>query len=358
MIDQAKKLAIDRWCETIRDVSEPYGRFRFARCAVRPHSLEGSALVAQILHMLGTLDNRTEDQHKEWADYFLSCQDSATGFFIDPVIRKEDKLDSEVHTWDHFNRHQTSNVARGLAVLGSAPRFPIAEVDWVGDPGRVIAYLESLPWGSEPWGGSGSKVGNAAGLYRLNLASRGQDSEADAGLVAIFEWLEEHQDPATGLWGTDMGADHLRAMCGAFCLAHGTYLYYNRPYPRIEKMVDTVLQLVQRDQAFCSGNTNGCVEWDALVLLRLGYFNCNHRHDDIRAFARTRESLGERFGKPDGGYSFNPGGSLVRHNSMHVTDGQYQSDVLGTKMFLHSELIVEEILTDKDHGKELSAVQL
>ena len=219
-------------------------------------SLYGSCYAAAVRYILGDLDI-TRDERAQWFKSINSHQDTQTG----------------AYNKGEPNLHLFSWALRGLSCLGGKPRYPaVFQRQW-DDPGALTKWLDSLDW-NKPWGTSIKAM--HVGMPR---ASKGKNISAaeEAWLEAYFKWLEDNQDPQTGYWGTNFGADLGQGMGGTF---HLLPIYYgqHRPIPNLRRIVDSTLSLQRENGCFMGGYG----DMDSLNMLRHAYEMDDYRRADIQ----------------------------------------------------------------------------
>jgi len=151
-----------------------------------------------------------------------------------------------------------------LDALQEKPEYPLRFLDFLSGRESVYAWLEQLDW-SNPWRESNRVMQlMAALLFRLQW--EGEPAAAER-YHDVLDWLDERQDPHTGLWGTEKGASLLNAVAGAYHFVP-FYRYARRPVRAWSKIVDACLALQQEDGLFGPSPGGGaCEDLDAIDLL-------------------------------------------------------------------------------------------
>ena len=145
------------------------------------------------------------------------------------------------HSLEYFRLHCTNYALGALDALGALPALPYAYLEPLLSHDGLAAWLAGRDW-RRPWT-EGNNVVNLASLYAL--AARAGDAAAEARYAELLEWHDQNQDEHTGFWHAapiSGGTALFEAMAGA---SHDFHLYYHvgRPAPRVERVVDSCLQL-------------------------------------------------------------------------------------------------------------------
>jgi len=282
------------WLETLRE--EP--GFRFS--AKSPVTLLSTSMAILLAEGIGSLGDISPEEKDRWASYLRSCQDKASGLFIDPLL-KENPPAAGVHDEEYLRLQMTYFAVQALDALGVRPLHPLSFLQPFYEEGHLEAWLDGLDW-SNPWLESNRVMFILAGL--VARADWDQDRQAVRLVYRALDWLNRHQDPATGLWGTDRGAATLCAAAAAYHFIP-FYEYARRPIPAMKKIVDSVLSLQQDDGLFGNGRGGGaCEDEDAIELLAVITRTIRYRAGDIKkALVRAFWALWNRQ-NPDGGFGY------------------------------------------------------
>ena len=110
----------------------------------------------------------------------------------------------------------------------------------------LYGLLDGLDWKHDPWSQSHRGAGIYAALVLTNAVdSRWQDS--------YFAWLRREADPETGLWRLgcvkEGSVPVWHHMAGSFHYLFN-HEYAKQPLPFPEKMIDTMLWLLYKDETF------------------------------------------------------------------------------------------------------------
>ena len=128
---------------------------------------------------------------------------------------------------------------------------------------EMLVYLDSLDWSTKSIWKTGQKLAMAAPLIDA------------AGLFDfVYEYVKEKQNPETGLWGEGLGWMNTN---GAMKLS-SYFCDPMHPYPRVEKMLDSVLTI-------CQGNvpaTSATWNWNPFVALNNAIHSMGENAETIR----------------------------------------------------------------------------
>lgn len=330
------------WLESVRYTGDgEYGKWKYNRMMVRDYGVQSSGMALVILNQIGRLGNVGEARRAEAIRVFQSWQDPADGLFKDPLIKEGYKRVMDFHhTWEHVWNQVTGECVKGLRLLGAQPLYPLptfAFVDFTqADPRE---WVLSLDWKERPWV-AGEHFTRAVHAYRQN---NGLMHEEDDIVRRAYETVEtsilnEH----TGL--PDLLGCTVRSQlfAGLFKIT-GCYVPYGRRFPYIERAFDSVLSFQKENGEFDLGGMT--LNWDALAIFyRLSpQISHSYRFDDIVGSARRcNRYLLDVYRKPDGGFSFEPDGCWMYHNSVYLSEKFPISDTVGTWMALECLLYQRE----------------
>ena len=225
-----------------------------------------------IYELTGELQQFSTSERSEWAEYLKSFQDEKSGLFLDPLAHEEDFANRK-HDWQYFTWQTTFFCLSALDALGHTALFPLRFIQPYRGTTALTTWLNGLNWG-DPWLES-NKI--------MFLASSLIQSGGLEDVHSIFDWLDRHQDPQTGYWGTEQRADLLNAMAGAFHF-YFLYLYLQRPFQYMEQIIDSTLSLQQPDGLYDPrGGGGACLDLDAVdILVKLSLLT-DYRSEDINA---------------------------------------------------------------------------
>lgn len=224
-------------------------------------------------------DALRDDGREDWRDFLLSIQDPATGLFMDPLF-SEDDLEPSSPGKEYVIYQTTYFTLNALDALGCRPRHALRFADPFYEQVHVKTWLDRLDWTS-PWRESNWVMFVAGALYAVWEWEN--DPAARQALHHLLDWLDAHQDLATGFWGTQDGASLLDGMAGAY---HFLPFYFclGRPVHLPERMIESTLALQQPDGLFHpDGGGDACLDVDAVDILVKCSLVTPHMAEDVRA---------------------------------------------------------------------------
>jgi acetyltransferase-like isoleucine patch superfamily enzyme len=184
---------------------------------------------------------------------------------------------------DGILSYTTLATAYALDLLGA--RLPrVVGADPVGGgAGRVVGWLDALPWATDTWGAGHLTDGlGTALLFGSPTGGRGSEE-------ALIGWLVTHADPRTGMWGTEgagPGAQGMRGVVnGCYRTIRGTFAARGLPLPYPERLIDALLEHARDPRWFGEGRLDACNVLDTANLLWLAGFQTEHRRDEVRSLA-------------------------------------------------------------------------
>jgi len=252
---EAVRQGLRRHLESLRPAGAPPGRYRFA--PDKEPSLLATCDAVFLRWMVG--DPPDEAEREAWIDEILSHQDPRTGAWPGGL-------------------HRFGMAIRALNMLGGKPRHPLRFLEPHADPDSMGSWVDAKDWKS-PWGPSIEILHAATPRVLAEKKAGGDRAWSDR----FFARLEAHQDPRTGLWGTDVGASHWDGMGGAFHF-FPIYRAAGRPLPHAERMLESVLALREPSGSFRSGYG----QMDACHILRV---LADQLGEKAGARVRAREAL-------------------------------------------------------------------
>ena len=333
------------WLDSVRYPGAPWGLHRYCVGMKRPWAIESTCAAIKILRLYDALDDVPAADRHALGAFIRSHQNARTGLVEDPLIGGNDRV-SDSHPWEHIWGRTTGVVMQTLPLLGT--QLPVIKLlpDEPRAPEDVPGWLEGLPWRGNPWR-CGTLIGQFMARHRAR-EGRLDSAEEDGVVAAVMNWLETHQDPITGLWGTNRGGELHKAMAGLHCMSTGTYYLPCRPMPRPERIIDAVLSLQDADGNFAGGG--GCLNYDAVKDLASAARTTDHRRADIIAAVRLMADRAlAAYRKPDGAFSFFEREPYRTHGSIFISDVPGESDMVGTHMYT----IVLRECASMEHGLDL-----
>jgi hypothetical protein len=184
-----------------------------------------------------------------------------------------------------------------------------------------------------------------AGQLLVYLRDQQAHPSAGKSLDVYFDWLSSRVDPATGLWGTNVGSPLHAAMYGSY---HQLLVFYheNRPIPFPRKLVDTVLSLQHQDGGFSEAPGGGaCEDADGVDILTNLYKAIDYRRSDIRRALRKCRGLILSLQANDGGFVYRSDTPFIHMRIPDTASGQGQSNMFPTWFRVHTLALSSQILT-------------
>lgn len=169
-------------------------------------------------------------------------------------------------------------VGYGLEVLGSHIPRPFGDADRLA--ADMAAYLEGMPWGTDPW-----NAGNQVDSFGTALYHNKRYHNCSHHEYALFGWLALHADPDTGMWGKPRGEDLTLMVNGFYRLTRGTYAQFGVDLPYPEAAVDTLLLHAARNASLAENAADACHTLDVIHPLWLCGKQTDHRRAEGVAWA-------------------------------------------------------------------------
>lgn len=253
-IEEIRQRTLD-YIETMRIKNTSYGQYRYAKSQKTP-VLYASLYAVLTRHLYKDRDDLTGIQRKEWIDYIQSFQDN-DGLFKDPAVENDIAANSDWWGW----RHLTLHTLMGLTALGVVAKKRFKIVEPFRDVYYTIKWLESRDWVIDP-ATTSNEIQNYFTMLQYARDFQGEDW-ADKTLSKGYEWLDEKQDPKTGLWGARF--DSPIALSNGVQTGYHIWLMYfydSRPIQYVERIIGSCLRtqnqfggcVSQRYEAFQYGH--------------------------------------------------------------------------------------------------------
>ena len=286
------------YVESMRIKKSPYGQYKYSHTQKEP-VLYASLYAALTRHLYRDLDEISVTQREEWIDYIRSYQ-TDDGLFRDKVIENEIASTADWWGW----RHLTLHVIMALTALDATVEKKFEILELFKNHKFVVEWLESRNWRNDPANVS-NEIQNYATLLQYAQNFQGEKWAEDA-VEWILDWLDEHQDSETGLWGNRFDTPYF--------LSNGVqtgyhlwllYVYDKRPIRYVDRIVDSVLRTQNSLGDFgVPPNSSACEDIDSIdPLIRL-YFHTDYRREDIeKALEKTLPWVLTNINE-DGGFVF------------------------------------------------------
>jgi len=254
------------------------GKYRYAFSSQQP-ILYASVYAALHRHLLGDLRDVDPATKRDWAAYINSFQCS-DGLYRDPFLQNEIAETEDWWGWRHLSAH----VVTALTVLDAKTKIPFRLFEPLYETGKATQWVDSLNWRERADFSSNALMNYGVMLQYDHDFHRVE--KAGIALGEIFSWLDQHQDPKTGLWGCDP-FDNQRALSIGVQTAYHIwvlYFYEGRKIQFIEKCIDSCLKTQNRIGGFgVSVNSSACEDIDTIDPLCRFYFISDYRRSDIEA---------------------------------------------------------------------------
>jgi SAM-dependent methyltransferase len=202
----------------------------------------------------------------------LRAQQLEDGFFDPGPIRRNDLTS---HSATYLRMQATYFAIHALDALGARPRHRVALVARLHDVSYLRGWLDGGPW-RNPWLHSNTVMFALTFLQTDAVWCR--NAASMTAFDAILDYLDERQDPATGLWQPDDGVDVPNAVYAAYHFF--PYYFWRGRRPRfIPQIIDATLSIQQADGLFGGG---ACEDLDAVHTLIMMSLVSAHRAADVR----------------------------------------------------------------------------
>lgn len=277
--------------------------------------------------------------------FVLGTQDKSTGYFVGPEINEWEPSRNSIHDREHVLMHLFCSAV--LPVLGLFKTKACHDLKFAFkylDKKYLLKWLRSRDW-SKAWLEGNNLL--FVGQFLIYLRDIEKLTSAQPALDLYFEWLDQEQDPTTGLWGTNGYCSNAFALYGGY---HQLLVYYyeNRPVRYPEQLIDVALSLQHRDGGFNpNGGGGACEDTDAIDILVNMYKRVDYKRPQIRSALRRalRHILQRQM--PDGGFVYRLNQPFVHMGVEKTASGPNQSNMFSTWFRIHTLALISEILTDE-----------
>ncbi len=255
-------------------------------------SFYGSYHAAHVLDLFGELHNRPAKDLDIWAEQFQKRQ-TAQGYFSgNPADKNRVRSLAEMEPAWHYTR---GNIW-ALRILGRKPERELNFLEPLLDAGRLRSWVKHYDW-KNSWAAANQLLAAATALFALRDWFGA--SEVDALLEnTLYPALEELQDPKTGFWGTQLGADLPNGLFGTI---HVVPIYFAQGWPlrHLERSIDSTLACQLPDGSFWPSGSD-CPDFDgAYQLVNLAALT-DYRREDVKAACRRYLVHALQHESPDG----------------------------------------------------------
>lgn len=271
------------WVESVRDKNTKYGRYRFHNQS--PVILYASLFASLIRELFDDLNSISYQQRKEWIEYIQSAQNPVDGFFYDENVEYTNNTDPR------FNEYRRMNLTyfciHALDVLNAVPKFDLVFMKQFDSEEKLNKWLSDSICFDDPWKDS-NWIMWILSLMFFQIKVSGKKDYLNL-INHILDWLDNAQDPNTGIWGTDKGSSLFYGVAAAY---HFFMFYYalDRPINYTDRILDSTLSVQLRDGFFAPNGGGACVDLDAidiLVNVNVGVQNSYRSMDIKQALERS-----------------------------------------------------------------------
>ena len=340
----------DRFIETLtrtlpqwlRSMETGRLKYRFCRHSYEPESLDAISLAYDLRQMTGIGFTEVE---KDLAKKILdSYQTGSENFFYEKNHQKIFQ-NTPIHRAEEMHGNYITFQAMGAyKAIDRLPEKAVTFYDPFIQAKGIFHYLDNnCPWGRSPWG-AGGMVDNLGTILDCNL--RLGEKKYQDPIRELLKWVDERQDPETGLWGSRDVQGLNGLVNGGYHLIRGTYLLQKEPLKHAEKIIDSILLDLKENLWFTPLRANGCQDLDHFFLLDIcsGLFP-DHRNSEIKMAAESRlKNIIDSVFSQDGGFSFERDNAVKKHNYMEISPGIKESDIQGSVFYLQTVKSICNIL--------------
>ena len=238
-------------------------------------SFYGSYHALHILDLFNELGKYSKNHLDQWAEYFQKDQ-TAFGFFINKSELKHEELIGRAldPVWHYTRGHIWS-----YRILNRKPENTLKFVEPFLEGDYLYRYIKSYDW-SNSWAAGNQICALATALQAYRDWHKVW--EVDKLMENyMFPALEELIDPATGYWGTQLGADLKNGLFGTI---HITPIYFSQKWPLsyLPQNVDATLQCQYPDGSFWPGGSD-CPDFDGAYMLANLHALTDYRKEEVEA---------------------------------------------------------------------------
>ncbi|MGI6082950.1 MAG: hypothetical protein ACOYEP_08775 [Limnochordia bacterium] len=337
------------------------GGFYYARSAIGRQGfaadIESTSQALSFMRLHGMFGDMPPQIRQKLITFFQSRQDPVTGYFFDPQFgsnvanakrsrnlyqavgalgslgaaplyplpystqRQVGQLSlSDLFAWFGYQRLGDVGAHRRLPMVYPAPGGGInipTLPEYLRSAEALRRWLESLDWVNRPWS-AGHNVSSA----RSEITQVGL-------LDVVYEFIEEIQNPETGLWGPGRTLEEVSA-----ALKLSGYFTSERPYPNAGKMIESTVYAILNDTPKSIVHVRNPMNLLARVVRggSLPYdpqIEALLRENMLRIITGAKESL-LRFKQADGSFSYYERGSAAVSQGATVSLGLPESDMNAT----------------------------
>lgn len=165
-----------------------------------------------------------------------ACQDAESGLI---VAHPDEARQTDLRGASTSQLFSTSLALLALEALGEKALHPLHFLDRLEAPGALSDWLDSLDWKQAALASEQVMYTLLAFIYQGEVDAR---SSAPPHYHHVLDWLEQTQDPKTGLWGIKDGASLHQAVIAGYHLVP-FFEYVHRPVMRVSHILDAAIHL-------------------------------------------------------------------------------------------------------------------
>jgi len=318
-------------------------QWKFASYPGGPETLYASTFACMLYYYIGQLDNFSQEDKKQWANYLNSWQNPETGFFIGPEL-VPDEMKSRKHSYEHIAHHLAIHVLPALNLLGARPNYSLNFAHPYLDLDFLQEWLDNRNW-HDAWLEGNNLL--FAGQLLVYLRDFENIQEAQPALELYFKWLNKEIDPGTGLWGSNGYCSNAAALYGGY---HQLLVYYyeNQTVLYPNRLIDVALSLQHLDGGFHpDGGGGACEDTDAIDILVNLYKLNDYKHPQIRIALRKALVHILQRQMPDGGFVYRLDQPFVHMAVQRTASPPNQANLFPTWFRVHTLALMGEVLTDE-----------
>ena len=301
---QAEKETTLRYLDSLRTGDFAY---KFARSSSGA-TLYGSVYACLLLGMHGELDGTGQEFKSRWLEYLDSFQDSADGYFRDPLLVGP-TFDGAGGWGDGWGiRHLAGHVLIAYARLGRPPRHPFRFLEPYYRQDYLNDWLGRFDFSANVW----SQSNCVMNVYTLLQYARDYmgESRARPAVEAIRQWLLAKQRPDTGMWHayTLRGYPEIGdAIRGAYHF-YPLFAYEGESIRHPEAIVETILKSQNSWGGFNpeEAPSGACEDIDAIDPLARAAAQSGHKKELVELSLRRAMTWILSCRNADGGYECIP----------------------------------------------------
>jgi len=320
---------------------------RYALSCAKP-VLYASIYSAMLRHMLGDLEFLPEERRVRWIEYINSFQ-GKDGLYRDPALQNEV---AETEDWWGW-RHLTAHAVTALTVLGGKLERPFAILEPLFGEGNARRWISGLDWQDDA-ANTSNRVMNYGVMLQYDRDFQGI-VEAGEALDEVYDWLDEHQDPGTGLWGNGSYSTPKDLSIGVQTAYHLWILYFydSRSVGYVERAIDSCLNTQNETGGFAATiNSSACEDIDTIDPLCRLYFLTNYRRNEIRKTLLRALPWILANQNRDGGFVFQRCGRFVYGHEL-MTSGEGGSNMFATWFRTLSLAYIAKVFPDHEAFQDL-----